>query len=603
MIGEGRAKLAARPNRRSESAVPEGGPPLTISRALPLAERLHLLRLLCARGALKLRARMTWPLLALEEWRCRPAERLLIAPQDIRTSDPTIAADIYAGYYAFGGKIVNAHGLSPFRLEAPSREWSRQLNGFGWLRHLRAAESALARANARALVKEFVSLLGKEDAHPAWEPAVVARRTLSWLSQSPMLLEGADYTDYRRFLKVLTRGYWRLRREIDNGLAGETQLTAAIAMTVFALCVQGRPTLLKRAVAVLNQHLTREILPDGVAVSRNPQALLDLLFDLLPLRQAFTARGLSPPPELLNAIDRITPALRMFRHGDGALALFNGMGVTAPDGIAIALAYDDTRGRPIANARHSGYQRLEAHDAIVIVDAGRPPSPLNSRAAHAGCLSFEYSLGADRIVVNCGAAGPQRPDLRASARLTAAHSTLTIDNTSSCVFSAEILPRRWLDGEILLGPRNVPAAREDNAQSSMLSASHDGYLRLFGLIHERRWMLRADDGRLCGRDRLIAAAGSEGSNVNYAIRFHIHPSVTLTHVQNGAGVLLETPGGARLAFEAGGLPIAIEESIFFAAPEGPRACDQIVIYGASADISDVDWSFSQLRPDYPPERI
>jgi uncharacterized heparinase superfamily protein len=68
----------------------------------------------------------------------------LIAPQDIRTSDPTLAADIYAGYFAFGGKIVNAHGRSPFELEPGSAAWARALAGFGWLRHLRAADTAVA---------------------------------------------------------------------------------------------------------------------------------------------------------------------------------------------------------------------------------------------------------------------------------------------------------------------------------------------------------------------------------------------------------------------------------------------------------------------------
>ena len=37
-----------------------------------------------------------------------------------------------------------------------------------------------------------------------------------------------------------------------------------------------------------------------------------------------------PPPALLNAIDRMMPMLRFFRHGDGNFALFNGMGPT-PD--------------------------------------------------------------------------------------------------------------------------------------------------------------------------------------------------------------------------------------------------------------------------------
>ncbi|WP_296706721.1 heparinase II/III family protein [Rhodoblastus sp.] len=576
---------------------------MTISRALPLAERLRLVRLTIARGALKLRAVAKWPFLAFEEWRCSPPERLLIAPQDIRTGDPTAAADIYAGYYAFCGKIVNAHGQSPFALPAPSAEWSRELNGFSWLRHLRAANTALARANARSLLKEFLALLGKPRAHPAWEPEVVARRTISWLSQSPMLLEGVDYPDYRRVLRVLTCGYWRLRRQCDSGLAGETRLTMAVAMTAYSLCVQGGASMLKRSVAVLNEQLNRQVLPDGGTISRNPQALLDLLFDLLPLRQAFAARGLSPPPDLLNAIDRMTPALRMFRHGDGSLALFNGMGVTAPDGIAIALAYEDNRNQPVFNARYSGYQRLEAQDALVILDAGRPPPPLSSRDAHAGCLSFEFSLGADKVVINCGDPGPSRPKLRASARLTAAHSTLVLDDSSSCLFSAQIGAARWFDDEILLGPERVPATREDNTRGSMVLASHDGYLRRLGFLHERRWLLQADGGRLQGKDRLIAANGSERSNVNYAIRFHIHPAATLTQIRDGAGVLLELPSGAKLAFEAGGLPLAIEESILFAAPEGSRACEQIVVYGASADIAEVDWSFTLQRANSPLEQV
>src|SRR5208282_143547 len=87
----------------------------------------------------------------------RPPERLLIAPQDIRTSDPTLAADIYAGYFAFAGKIVNAHGRSPFELEPRSEAWARALASFSWLRHLRAADTAIAKANARALVEDFLT--------------------------------------------------------------------------------------------------------------------------------------------------------------------------------------------------------------------------------------------------------------------------------------------------------------------------------------------------------------------------------------------------------------------------------------------------------------
>ena len=83
--------------------------------------------------------------------------RLLFAPQDLRTADPTIATDIYSGFFAFSGRAVTTGGRSPFAFTPPSRAWSEALYGFGWLRHLRAAGTALAQANARSLVDEFVT--------------------------------------------------------------------------------------------------------------------------------------------------------------------------------------------------------------------------------------------------------------------------------------------------------------------------------------------------------------------------------------------------------------------------------------------------------------
>jgi uncharacterized heparinase superfamily protein len=412
-----------------------------------------------------------------------------------------------------------------------------------------------------------------------------------------MLLEGVEYDDYRRFIRVLSRGYWLLRRQASDNLAGEMQLTAAVAMTSFALCVQGGASLLKNAISTLNEQLVRQVLPDGGPIGRNPQTIVDLLFDLLPLRQAFAARGLSPPPELLNAIDRMTPALRMFRHGDGSLALFNGMGVTAPDRIAIALSYEDSRGRPIFNARYSGYQRLEAMDSLVLIDAGAPPPVPFSRAAHAGCLSFEFSVGTERIVVNCGNPGWRRADLRASARTTAAHSTLIINDISSCFFSAQAGIQSWFEDEILSGPTRVPVARAETAEETSVEASHDGYQRRFGLIHHRKMALQADGRRFRGQDCLAATRESDLNDVAYAIRFHIHPTVSVSQIWNGAGVMLRTAEGVSLTFEAGGLPVNVEESIFFASPGGPRSCEQIVVHGVAADINEVSWSFRILASD------
>ncbi|MEI9914766.1 MAG: heparinase II/III family protein [Methylovirgula sp.] len=291
------------------------------------------------------------------------------------------------------------------------------------------------------------------------------------------------------------------------------------------------------------------------------------------MRQAYAARAVPPPPELLNAIDRMVPMLRLLRHGDGALALFNGMGVTPVDVIATVLAYEDARAKPLFNAPYSGYQRVEAADSILIVDTGRPPPPEFSTHAHAGALSFEFSIGQQRLIVNCGAPNDELSAARSAARTTAAHSTLVVDDTSSCRFAAAEGTEKWLRDEIISGPRDVAVERQVQSGMTSLKTSHDGYRTRFGLIHERRLTLSADGMRLDGEDRLKSVL-KKPKTFPFAIRFHVHPSVEPYSVVDGRAVLLDLPDGTRWIFSAEDMPIAIEESIFFAAPDGSHATRQ-----------------------------
>ena len=123
----------------------------------------------------------------------------------------------------------------------------------------------------------------------------------------------------------------------------------------------------------------------------------------MPLRQVYASRNIAPPPALLNAIERMMPMLRFFRHSDGTFAHFNGMGATPAELLLTLLAYDDSHGAPLSNAPYSAYQRLEASGAVLIMDTGRAPPIEMSLEAHAGCLSFEFSSPKQSlIVVNSG---------------------------------------------------------------------------------------------------------------------------------------------------------------------------------------------------------
>ena len=232
-----------------------------------------------------------------------------------------------------------------------------------------------------------------------------ARRLISLLSQAPLLLNGTDGKFYRRFLRSLGREVRYLRHAVLEAPDGLPRLQALTALCYGALCLANQASHAGAAARRLSEELQAQILADGGHISRNPAVLIELLLDLLPLRQTFAARNIAPPPALLNAIDRMMPMLRFFRHGDGQIALFNGRSATPNDLLATLLMYDDTRGTPMASMPHSGYQRIEAGHTVVLMDTGAPPPAGVSHDAHAGCLSFELSSGTSRIV---RAPGPSR---------------------------------------------------------------------------------------------------------------------------------------------------------------------------------------------------
>jgi uncharacterized heparinase superfamily protein len=529
------------------------------------------------------------------------SERLLIALQDIRTADPIAADHIYAGHFSLAGKAVSTHGQSPFAIPAPTLAWSEALHEFGWLRHLRAADTALSRANAHALVEDWLNFDARGDKSMdrvvARAPRVVSRRLMSWLSQSPIILENADHAFYRRFVRAIEAHAAALERALAEGLGADARLTAIIACAHAGLCLEGANGLLWRATVLLSRELQQQILKDGGHVSRNPRVLVDLLVDLLPTRQAFVARNIAAPEPLLNAIDRMTPMLRMFRHADGALAGFNGMGVSEPETLATLLAHGDVGGAAVLDAPYSGYQRLEAAGAIVIADVGAPPPWMFSREAHAGCLAFEFSSGLHRLVINCGAPRADSGEAREAARASAAHSTLVVDDHSSCRFAATG-SKSLAAGAVLEGPSRVEVQRWlDEAQGQCVEGLHNGYAPRYAALHRRTLRLADDGASLLGEDIIAPTRKSVmPPGKSLAVRFHLHPAVRAEPDADAGHIRLMLPSGEEWRFKAEGRPIDLEESIFFAAPGGATATTQIVLRGKLIENECLSWSFSRSRP-------
>src|SRR5256886_8009053 len=337
-----------------------------------VAQRRRISTLIMSRWARTVIARATGATVAVSGLWPGRADRLIIAPHDLRTADATRAAEIYAGRFVFAGKIVTCHGRSIFDLEPPSEDWEVALLGFGWLRHVPAADAALTRANAGSLVDDWIPNPAQKRRPVGRRADVLARRVISPLSQAPLVLGDTDGKFYRRYLRGLTREIRYLRYTMLDIPDGVPRLQVLIALCYASLCLANQSRHIRTATRKLSDELQRQILPDRRHIPRNPRAPIELLIDLLPLRQTFAARNIAPPSALLNAIDRIMPMLRFFRHGDGSFAMFNGMSSAPSDLLATLLAYDDTHRVPMANMPHTGFQRLGARAITVIMDTGPP---------------------------------------------------------------------------------------------------------------------------------------------------------------------------------------------------------------------------------------
>ncbi len=513
--------------------------------------------------------------------------RLVTPLPSLEAADPAVADAIYAGTFTLAGETLEADRGSPFALEPPSQAFAAELHGFSFLTGLASARTRVARANAAALVEDWVA---EERALPAiaLAPRTTARRLTAFLAAAPDLLTEDDPAFARLLLEAAWRDTRRLEAFLKRGSDAPERLEAAIAFLAATHALDAPERSAWRARTALAEEIERQVLPDGGHVSRSPLALLEVLAALLPALEVVEARGIprdadpAPLAAVAGQVDRMLPMLAFFRHPDGSLARFNGVGATPFPRLEAVSAAADPEARAPANARYSGYQRVEAGDLVLLMETGpAPPKPF-AGTAHAGCLSFEASDRGRPIVVNCGVPAGAGPDWLAATRTTAAHSTLVVADTASGRF-------RTADGPLLDGPATVPVERLERGGRTIVVAGHDGYRRKFGLVHRRALQVSADGTVVSGRDSLFGPGASE--DVSFAIRFHLHPDVKTSLSPSRRAVLLTVGTGGiwRLSVEADAA-VDVEPSIHVDPADGrARATRQVVISATTGTADVVRW--------------
>lgn len=508
-----------------------------------------------------------------------------------------------AGNFQFGGHLIQAEGSSLWDITPPDAMFEAELNGFTWLDDLASVGDRSSRIMAQAWVHEWIELFGRGRGI-GWSPDLTGRRLIRWINHALFLMNGQTPEANDRYYKSLAHQTSYLGRRWSVASRGLPRFEALTGLLYAGLSLGGQERFVKPSMNALARECADQIDAEGGIPTRNPEELLEVFTLLTWAAAALREADKEPLPAHIDALERIAPTLRTLRHSDGGLARFHGGGRGIEGRLDHALANAGVKASP-RDGLAMGFARLNGGRTSVVVDASVPPARNASRAAHASTLAFEVTSGRRALIVNCGSGAPFGAEWRRAGRATPSHSTLAIDGVSTGKLVSH--PH----GEFLTsGPGKVTAQQSSSDAGSEIMASHDSYVREYGLTHVRKLEVAFDGIRVTGEDTLAALSDPDRvkfethmdkislQGVPYSLRFHLHPDVDVELDMGGTAVSLMLKSGEIWVFRHSMVAkLAVEPSVYLEKGRlKPRASKQIVLSARVMEYaSQVSWSLAKAQ--------
>jgi uncharacterized heparinase superfamily protein len=287
----------------------------------------------------------------------------------------------------------------------------------------------------------------------------------------------------------------------------------------------------RRGLALLAQELDEQIAEDGGHYERSLMYHCQVLEDNLLVYASLE----NPPYWLANAIERMTGFLSRMLYPDDGIPQFGdaSLELDTPPDVLLRCAkkripqLDTATPTGCRAEESSGFYILErAEDkARMTVKAGEPGPAYQLGHAHCDILSYEFTVGSDRVIVDSGVYGYENDARRAHCRSTSAHNTVQVNRREQMEY--------W--DRFRVGRRYRPAvhAWRECDGGRLLRASHDGFAPF---RHERSAYLSPDGFWLIAD----CVDGPETCEIESFI--HFHPNMQVT--ENGAVWTADTAGNS-----------------------------------------------------------
>jgi uncharacterized heparinase superfamily protein len=372
-----------------------------------------------------------------------------------------------------------------------------------------------------------------------WAPYPISKRIVSWIAWAT-----SGHPFPQSHVDSLAIQAEVLSRKLEFDLAANHLLANAKAMLFAGTVLQGplSEKWQRMAHAILGHEIGEQILSDGGHFERTPMyhaVILEDLLDIIQLSRLYPANRLLKASEYAwrSSAARMCRFLAHLTHPDGEVAFFNdstGDFAPRPERLFDYARHLDIRFNAVTDRlthfEATGFGFARAGDLTLFMDIGSLGPEYQPGHAHAGTLSFELSLGKERIVANTGCSTYETGDRRHFERSTAAHSTVEIDAEDS----SEI----WQAFRVARRARVLEAFSQSSDGEIQFAGSHDGYRRLPGRPIHRR-VVRMTERTVSIEDEITGHGRHDVRG-----RLCIHPDVAISPV-GSTECRLHTASGRR----------------------------------------------------------
>ena len=218
--------------------------------------------------------------------------------------------------------------------------------------------------------------------------------------------------------------------------------------------------------------------------------------------------------KLENIVSAVFSWAKALSHPDGNVAFFNdaSMGLAPSlENLEKYIYFLGLDSKPLSNYNYSGYIVESKQHAKIICDTAEIGPKFQPGHAHADTLSFELSIGKQRVIVNSGTSEYGVSAERLRQRSTAAHSTTTLNHrNSSDVWSGFRVGKR---------ANVINRLVTHDGNTTIISATHDGFSPA---MHTRRWNFSNDSLRVID---IIQSAGIKRTYI------HLHPEINVKKLE------------------------------------------------------------------------